>query len=402
MADRAKLWAWWAHRQGLLARETISPREVLSRFGWARSVGGANPYLTLHARTDCSRGQAEAAAAERQIHELPSARGCTYVLPDNDFALGLAMGQGFGETAQVNQAKKYLGYTDAEHERLCDDVLAALGAGPLDPKDLRSALGDKVHNFGDEGKKRGTTTALPLALGSLQAQGKIRRIAANGRLDTQTYAYALWSPSPLDGWALSPTEAATELARRYFAWTGAASLAHYQWFSGLGVKASKDALEPLGLVPLDGFPDLLALPESAREYQAFVPPSRPVYRMVSCIDSALLLRRNAADMVAEADFQREMVGERGRIVVGGIQDLANNAILDRGRIVGVWEFDPAEGEIVYEAWTKVDDAMREEIERTEAFIRDELGDARSFSLDSPASRAPKIAALRGLSSAPSA
>ncbi|MFJ4191386.1 hypothetical protein [Kitasatospora sp. NPDC089509] len=32
--------------------------------------------------------------------------------------------------------------------------------------------------------------------------------------------------------------------------------------------------------------------------------------------------------------------------------------------------------------------------RTEAFVRDELGDARGFSLDSPKSRAPKIAALR--------
>jgi hypothetical protein len=33
--------------------------------------------------------------------------------------------------------------------------------------------------------------------------------------------------------------------------------------------------------------------------------------------------------------------------------------------------------------------------RTEAFVRDELGDARTFSLDSPASRGGRLEALRG-------
>ncbi|MFI6849022.1 hypothetical protein OG535_21450 [Kitasatospora sp. NBC_00085] len=38
------------------------------------------------------------------------------------------------------------------------------------------------------------------------------------------------------------------------------------------------------------------------------------------------------------------------------------------------------------------------VARTEAFVRDQLGDARGFSLDSPTSRAPKIAALRAAAS----
>jgi hypothetical protein len=44
---------------------------------------------------------------------------------------------------------------------------------------------------------------------------------------------------------------------------------------------------------------------------------------------------------------------------------------------------------------KPDSALREQIARTQIFVRDDLGDARSFSLDSPKSRAPRIAALRG-------
>lgn len=79
--------------------------------------------------------------------------------------------------------------------------------------------------------------------------------------------------------------------------------------------------------------------------------------------------------------------------MGGISDLPSHAIVDRGRLIGLWEYDSAASEIVWTAWVKgkaVSDAVR----RTEAFIRDQVGDARSFSLDSPKSRAPRIAALR--------
>ena len=39
-------------------------------------------------------------------------------------------------------------------------------------------------------------------------------------------------------------------------------------------------------------------------------------------------------------------------------------------------------------------ALATAVQRTEAYVRDQLGDARSFSLDSPKSRAPRIQALR--------
>jgi hypothetical protein len=43
---------------------------------------------------------------------------------------------------------------------------------------------------------------------------------------------------------------------------------------------------------------------------------------------------------------------------------------------------------------KKDKAIQAAVTRTENFVRGQLGDARSFSLDSPTSRAPRIAALR--------
>ncbi len=50
--DTGRLRAWWSFRQGLDGRlNGKSPAEVLAETGWARSVGGAGPYLTQVRRT---------------------------------------------------------------------------------------------------------------------------------------------------------------------------------------------------------------------------------------------------------------------------------------------------------------------------------------------------------------
>jgi len=96
--DQTKLRAWWWHRQGLDGSlEGADPATVLARTGWARSVGGSNPYFTLFARAGTARADVDVAVARLDIYELPSARGCTYVLPANDFGLGLQVGRGTAE-----------------------------------------------------------------------------------------------------------------------------------------------------------------------------------------------------------------------------------------------------------------------------------------------------------------
>jgi hypothetical protein len=122
----------------------------------------------------------------------------------------------------------------SEIDKLCDAVLAALETGPLDPDGLREACGHAIRNLGPEGKKKGLTTTLPVALGKLQESGDIRRAPTNGRFDQQRYQYALWRPNPLRGLKLSPEQVHTELARKYFAWIGPASAADFHVFSGLG------------------------------------------------------------------------------------------------------------------------------------------------------------------------
>src|ERR1700722_1940848 len=284
MVDASKLRAWYAHRQGLDGTlEGKSSSEVLLRAGWARSVGGVSPYLTLFSRTGITRKQADADSAKLRIYELPSARGCTYVLPSEDFALGLAAGRGFD--GEMKTAAK-LGVTEKEIDKLCDVVVAALEKCPLDPDGLREATGKAVRNLGPEGKKKGLTTTLPVALGKLQESGEIRRVPINGRFDQQRYQYAIWRPNPLRAFKLSPEEVYTELARKYFAWFGPASAGEFQRFSGLGVKAAKAALEPLRLEPLEATPSdqLFFLPGERSGFDAFKPPKEPRYALLGSID----------------------------------------------------------------------------------------------------------------------
>src|SRR6516225_7831198 len=159
-SNQAKLLAWWSHRQGLDGRlATRSPADVLSETGWARSVGGTNPYFALFARAGITRETADAAVAALEIYELPSARGCTYVLPASDFALGLTVGQDFGGSEWKLALK--LGATESELDKLCDAVLKALARSALDTDELRQALGGAIRNFGPEGIKKGLATTLP-------------------------------------------------------------------------------------------------------------------------------------------------------------------------------------------------------------------------------------------------
>jgi hypothetical protein len=94
------------------------------------------------------------------------------------------------------------------------------------------------------------------------------------------------------------------------------------------------------------------------------------------------------------DLAREVFVERDSKPLGGLADLPSHAILDRGRVVGLWEYDTAAESIAWTPFGKKDRAMQEAVARTEQYVREQLGDARSFSLDSPKSRAPRVAALR--------
>jgi len=287
-----------------------------------------------------------------------------------------------------------LGVTDKEVNRLCEVVIDVLSKNSLVPDELKHAAGGAVRTLGAEGTKKGLSSTLPLALGRLQAAGEIRRIPVNGRLDQQRYRYARWQPNPLSRRTLARDQVDVELARRYFKWIGPASLAEFRWFSGLGVKAAKAAVADLNLLPVSPGDERLMFADDLDAFHAFTAPRAARFSLVSSLDGISLLRRDVRSLVDDADMARAVPDGKAGRPLGGLSDLPSHAIVDRGRLVGLWEFDPDAQAIAWWPFVAADRALNAAVARAEAFVRDELGDARSFSLDSPKSRAPKISALK--------
>ncbi|MDG4862664.1 crosslink repair DNA glycosylase YcaQ family protein [Streptomyces sp. T-3] len=285
----------------------------------------------------------------------------------------------------------------AEIDELCRAVTGALGDSdvPLDPRKIKAATGDAVRSLGDAGKKRGLSSTLPFAPGLLQARGTIRRVPVDGRLDQQRYGCVRWDRDIGELGPESPESTRAELARRYFDWAGPASMAHFRWFSGFTAAAAKAATAGLDLVDADAGDGLLLPASLEDDFAAYRTPKKPSYALVAGIDGMHLLHRDLGPRLLDpADAARTAPDTKGCRTLGQLADSPAHMIVDRGRLVGLWEYDVDAGEIVWQAWVKPDATLKEAVAAAESFVRDELGDARSFSLDSPKSRAPRIAELR--------
>jgi len=193
----------------------------------------------------------------------------------------------------------------------------------------------------------------------------------NGRLDQQRYKYSAWKENPLLKWKKSRAETFADLAQLFFSWIGPARIADFQSFSGLGVKAARESVSELDLSDLgEGW-----LISAARSdaFEKFRVPKKPHYKLVSSIDSIGL---------AYGDMPQAK--ERP----------CDHCIFDRGRLIGLWAFDSEDGKIVWNSFIKPDAALREAVRNTEVWVREQLGDARAFSLDSPKSRASHLREMR--------
>jgi hypothetical protein len=268
--------------------------------------------------------------------------------------------------------------------------VALVAKTPLEPAAMKESLGDLVRSLGAEGKKRGTTSTLPLALGQLQTHGLIRRVPTDGRLDQQKYRYVAWTPSPLGKKTLGEAELAIELARRFFRWAGPATVADFAKWAGLGVKVARAAALEVKLVPLEGEGDERLLFADDRDaLLATKVPKEPAISFLSSIDNVVHLRRAIAAQVDARDLPRASLGSDAKAAGGALVELAHHPIVDRGRIVGLWEWDGVNGKLVARTFAKAADVDRRVAKEGEAFaayVAEELGDARSFSLDSPEKR----------------
>jgi hypothetical protein len=163
------------------------------------------------------------------------------------------------------------------------------------------------------------------------------------------------------------------------------------------VKASKTAVEPLKLEPFAPGDERLMLPGDRAALEAFKPPKEAQYVLVSGLDGINLLRRDRASLLDPADVGREVLAGRNAQAGGTLSDLLSPGISDRGRLVGLWEYDTTTESIVWLAAIKKNKDLEAAVKRTEEFVRAQLGDSRLGALDSSKSRAPRIQALRDAS-----
>ncbi|MDJ0311672.1 crosslink repair DNA glycosylase YcaQ family protein [Arthrobacter sp. H35-D1] len=359
----------------------------------------------MFARAGIRRHEADAAVAALDIHELPTARGCTYVLGARDFAWALTLGQGAAESTAKILDK--LGVSREEIHALESQTLQLLqdaGAnGTRDPRQLKDQLGPAVCRLGEEGKEKGASTTLPTVLGLLQADGRIRRVSVNGRFDQQRYAYTAWG---LPAATESPEQARAQLMENHLSWTGGTTLKQTQWFTSFTVAQTKAALAAVHAVEVriegigpgeDGTagveaedaPGLWMLPADVDAAGDFETPQEEQIQLLAGSDSLFLLRRNASDHFAQAD--RENLQLSTKYVLQA--DLPDHPIVDRGRIIGLWQYDPGQERIAHWLFGAPTEAVKQRIREVEAFIGEDLGDFRSFSLDSPSSGQKRIDAL---------
>ncbi len=291
---------------------------------------GREPVPDFFSRGGLSRAAVDEAVARGEIQELPAARGCTYVLPASDYALGLKVGQPFTE-AEVKVALK-LGVTEKELAKLQTAVQKALADGPLDTDELRTAVGAAARSLGPEGVKKGITTTLPVALGTMQSEGLIRRVSLSGRLDQQRYKYTLWK--------LQPEGTLTDLGRRYFR---GRVRRRSRSFSGSRVSAARPQRPPWSLwvwkKSKTADDARFLLPEEREAFEKFETPRKPQYALTGRPGLPQHPARNLPTLLAPEDIGR-VAGRKGQAV-----DLPNHGIFDRGRLIGLWEFDTAAGAI---------------------------------------------------------
>jgi hypothetical protein len=126
----------------------------------------------------------------------------------------------------------------------------------------------------------------------------------------------------------------------------------------------------------------------------FKVPASEQYALVSSLDAISALRRDVKGLLDARDWDREIFADKSTKAAASLSDLPNHAILDRGRLVGLWEYDLNTQSIVWASFGIKDKALEQAVDRTERYVREQLGDARSFSLDSPKSRISRIDALR--------
>jgi hypothetical protein len=406
----ARARAHWHARTGLATPLSGDPDEVIARTGWVRTLGGADVYLAVRARVPgLSRRALDGLVEQSRLRVIPAVRGCIYLVPAAHVPLALRV----AEEAWRPRAEKEVvkaGATWKEVEEVARAVASVLTKGPANTDGIRKGLPPgAVRSLGEKGKKIGMSSVMPTALRDLEFRGLVERTLEGGKLDTERYVWR--SASADEGWSAVhvPDDAVgrwAELARIFLGYAGPARIEDFAGWTALPLRDARAGFEKAGVarIAVEGFSDeAYVLPEDVAELARPAEPSQRV-ALLSFEDNFLIAHGGPRWVVDAGHWWTPIRVWGGKGLepgtLGKAAHIQTRTLTVGDQLAGIWEMDPDAGDVLWAPFATVPRDAREQIERlaseTAAFLRDEIGHAHSFSLDTDAEvrdRAAEVARM---------
>lgn len=231
-----------------------------------------------------------------------------------------------GPRVNAGNARRYqeLGL-DAKTLTRTNDVIAdALVGHHLTRRELAAVLARK--RIDSEGQR----------MAYIMSRAELDSVVCSGAMNGKQQTYALFDERVPAKKGPSGEEALAELARRYFAARGPATLKDFVWWSGL---ATRDARSAIASVERD----LETLVQNGRTYWfgEAVSPQRPNTRadLVQCYDEAI---------IAYTESRADVLAAAGRLSAPTSVEGFLHAILYDGRALGRWRVTSRRGGVSVE------------------------------------------------------
>ena len=395
--DQAR--AFWCARQGLGTPKANDPVESVAATGWARTIGGIDVYVNIGARSGVlNRSAVDDAVRSGGLRVIPAVRGCIYLVPEQDVGVVMALAADLARPRMGRDFEK-AGTSWKEVEEVGTEVLKALANGPLTTTAIRKALPEgTVRSLGDAGKKVGVSSPLPPALRELEFRTEITRMPIGGRLDTERYEWRL-SESATSDVPNDPAARRTAVVKRFFDFFAPAAVNDVAAWIGISKRDTKAAISALPLVcgRVEGYSDEAWIPETDVDALKAVETSSTAASFLPFEDNLMVVYGGPGRFAhpSRHDHTVRSWGRTKPTPLGTAKHLADRPLVLGHELAGFWEYDAENHEVVVGTFEKdAAQGLEEARQQLADFFRDDLGHARSFSLDSDDAVRERAAALR--------
>lgn len=395
-----------------LDRASDDTAAILERTGFIRTLGGADVYLAARARVaGFTRSDLDTLVEQGRFHVSPTVRGCIYLLAREHREPSLRLAE-LLSARRVERDHEKVGLPTGELAQVGEAVRQALADGPLTTQALRRALPDgTVRSLGDIGKKVGLSSTLPPALRRLEFDGALERVLDGGRLDTERYLWRLLDGAADDAAArpVAVEDVHRHMAEVYLRAAAFGGRNGFAGWSGLGKRDAQKALDGLDTVAVrvEGLDEpQVALAENASTLASLAADTSGDSGPVAFLpfeDNLIALKEGPAFFVDPEHHGLQVpVWGRGKgTTLGNVRHGALRTVVAEDKLVGFWEFDPEAQSVVVGLFAGVGGETRQHIDQEAVavgrFLRDEIGHAKSISIDNEAQMRKRCTEIRALS-----